>query len=467
MRMTIKIYNTLTRDKEKFIPIKDSEVSMYVCGPTVYNYIHIGNARPAIVFDTVRRYFEYKGYKVNYVLNFTDIDDKIIEAANEAGENVSDLSNRFIDAYLEDVAALGVKEATYHPRVTETIDEIIDFIQGLIDKGYAYEVDGDVYFQPRKFEEYGKLSDQSIDELRAGARIKIGENKKDPLDFALWKKAKDGEVAWDSPWGKGRPGWRIECSAMAKKLLGDTIDIHAGGLDLTFPHHENEIAQSEALNEQQFANYWMHNGYMNINDEKMSKSVGNFILAKDLIEQYDPMVLRFFMLSVHYRNPINFTDELLQGATNSFERIKTAYANLKHRQKASANLGASKEKWFDKIKAHRDSFEQAMNDDFNTANAITVLFDLVRDANLYLEENQTSVEILQAFQEEIRLLLNILGIEIDESELLDEDIDQLIAEREDARKNKNYNRADEIRDLLREKNIILEDTAQGVRWRRG
>ena len=465
--MSITIYNTLTKEKETFKPIVENEVKMYVCGPTVYNYIHIGNARPAIVFDTVRRYLEYKGYNVDYVLNFTDVDDKIIDAANQLGENVQDLTNRFINAYLEDVKELGVKEATYHPRVTETIDDIIEFIKGLVEKDYAYEVDGDVYFKPRAFEEYGKLSDQSIDELRAGARIKIGEKKEDPLDFALWKKAKEGEIAWDSPWGKGRPGWHIECSAMAKKYLGETIDIHAGGQDLTFPHHENEIAQSEALNEKPFANYWMHNGYMNIDDEKMSKSLGNFILAKDLIAQYDPMVIRFFMLSVHYRNPINFTDTLLESAKNSFERIKTAYFNLEHRKQTSTGLGKEKDKWLSVISEIKQNFEVAMNDDFNTANAITVLFDLAKEANIYLEENHTDIEVIEAFQEAMTTLLNVLGIKLEkEEELLDEHIDALIVERNEARKARNFERADEIRDLLKEKNIILEDTAQGVRWRR-
>ena len=466
--MTIKLYNTLTRQKEVFTPIVENEVKMYVCGPTVYNYIHIGNARPAIVFDTVRRYLEYKGYNVDYVLNFTDVDDKIIHAANELGEKVQDLTNRFIDAYLQDVKALGVKEATYHPRVTETMDEIIDFVDGLVKKGYAYEVEGDVYFKPRAFKEYGKLSAQSLDELRAGARIQVGDVKKDPLDFALWKKAKADEIAWDSPWGQGRPGWHIECSAMAKKFLGETIDIHAGGQDLTFPHHENEIAQSEALNEKQFANYWMHNGYMNIDNEKMSKSLGNFILTKDLIEQHDPMVIRFFMLSVHYRNPINFTDALLDSAKTSFERIKTAYFNLEHRKQASANLGIEKDKWLAVTKQAVADFEAAMNDDFNTANAITTIFDLAREANIYLEENHTNTEVLEAFQATLKTLLDTLGIALEaEAELLDADIDALIEERNTARQNKDFARADEIRDLLKEKNIILEDTAQGVRWRRG
>lgn len=466
--MTIKIYNTLTRDKEVFKPLKKGKVGIYVCGPTVYNYIHIGNARPAIVFDTVRRYFEYKGYDVNYVLNFTDVDDKIIATAKELGKNVSEVANKFIDAYLEDVSALGVLKATHHPRVTETMDDIIQFIKGLIDKDFAYEVDGDVYFKPRAFDEYGKLSDQSIDELRSGARIQIGELKEDPLDFALWKKAKEGEISWESPWGKGRPGWHIECSAMAKKYLGDTIDIHAGGQDLAFPHHENEIAQSEALNEKQFANYWMHNGYMNINNEKMSKSLGNFVLTRDLIKEYDPKVLRFFMLSVHYRNPINFTAELLAGAKNSFERIKTTYTNLEHRKGTSLNLVTEDPDWLEKVTTFRDQFEKEMDDDFNTANAISVLFDLSKTANLYLESKQTSTKVIESFQDTITSFLSILGIEIDkESELLDEEIDALIKEREEARENRDYDRADEIRDQLSKMNIILEDTAQGIRWKRG
>lgn len=464
--MSITIYNSLTRKKEKFVPIEPNKVKMYVCGPTVYNYIHIGNARPAIVFDTVRRYFEYKGYEVTYVLNFTDVDDKIINASKETGESVESLTNRFINAYLKDVGALGVKKATHHPRVTETIDEIIQFIEALIEKGYAYEVDGDVYFQPRKFKDYGKLSDQSIDELRAGARIKVGEKKKDPLDFALWKKAKEGEISWDSPWGKGRPGWHIECSAMVRKYLGETIDIHAGGQDLTFPHHENEIAQSEALTGKPFANYWMHNGYINIDNEKMSKSLGNFILTKDIIAKYDPMVVRFFMLSVHYRNPINFTDELLESAKNSLERIRISYQNLEHRKKASTNLALDSEQWLEKIAEKMDAFEAAMDDDFNTANAITVLFELSREANLYLEKNQTDVKVIEAFQNAMKTILDVLGIEMEEEDLLDEEIERLIEERNEARKARDFERADKIRDMLLEKNIILEDTPQGVRWRR-
>ncbi|WP_156857290.1 cysteine--tRNA ligase [Oceanobacillus sp. AG] len=466
--MSIKLFNTLTREKEDFKPIEPGKLKMYVCGPTVYNYIHIGNARPAIVFDTVRRYFEYKGYEVDYVLNFTDVDDKIIQAAEESGEDVRTLADRFIDAYLADVQALGVKKATHHPRVTETMDDIIAFIEGLVDKGYAYEVEGDVYFKPRSFKGYGKLSHQSIDELRVGARIQVGEKKEDPLDFALWKQAKDGEVAWDSPWGVGRPGWHIECSAMAKKYLGETIDIHAGGQDLTFPHHENEIAQSESMNDKPFANYWMHNGYINIDNEKMSKSLGNFVLTKDLIKKHDPEALRFFMLSVHYRNPINFTEELLGSAKNSLERIKTAYHNLEHRKQTSMNLVDNKEEWLKKIKQFTLDFEKEMDDDFNTANAISVLYDLAKEANIYLDQEQTHTSVLEAFQETIVTLLGILGIDLEEEqELLDEEIETLIEERNEARKNKDYQRADEIRDLLKDRSIILEDTAQGVRWKRG
>ncbi|TRM11150.1 cysteine--tRNA ligase [Lentibacillus cibarius] len=465
--MTITIYNTLTREKEVFKPIEENKVRMYVCGPTVYNYIHIGNARPAIVFDTVRRYFEYKGFQVDYVLNFTDVDDKIINAANELGEAVPDVANRFIEAYLNDVKALGVKQATWNPRVTETMDDIITFIQSLIDKGYAYEVDGDVYFKPRSFADYGKLSHQSIDELRSGARIQVGEKKEDPLDFALWKKAKDGEIAWDSPWGQGRPGWHIECSAMAKKYLGETIDIHAGGQDLTFPHHENEIAQSEAMNEKSFANYWMHNGYINIDNEKMSKSLGNFVLTKDIIAQHDPQVIRFFMLSVHYRHPINFTEELLQGAKNSLDRVKNAYSNLEHRKQASMNADKMASDWMEIIDGLKQQFEEAMDDDFNTANAVAVLFDMTKEANRYLEQKHTSVHVIEAFQENMEALLDVLGIQLEqEEELLDADIEALLEERREARKNRNFTRADEIRDNLREKNIILEDTPQGTRWKR-
>jgi cysteinyl-tRNA synthetase len=466
--MPIQLYNTLTRKKEVFKPIEEGKVKMYVCGPTVYNYIHIGNARPAIVFDTVRRYLEYAGYEVKYVLNFTDVDDKIIRAANELGEEVPELAERFIKAYKEDVKAFHVKEASYHPRVTETMEDIIAFIKGLVDKGYAYEADGDVYFKTRAFQSYGKLSHQSIDELRVGARIDVGEKKSDPLDFALWKQAKPGEISWDSPWGKGRPGWHIECSAMAKKYLGETIDIHAGGQDLTFPHHENEIAQSEALNGKPFANYWLHNGYININNEKMSKSLGNFVLVHDIIQQHDPTVLRFFILSVHYRNPINFSEELLEGAKNGFERIKTTITNLQHRKNSSTNLTDNNEEWLNKIAAHKKRFLEEMDDDFNTANAISVLFDLTKDGNVYLQSNHTSEKVIDAFLQTFKELLDILGLIIEEEQgLLDEEIEQLIQQRIEARKNKDFALADKIRDELKEKNIILEDTPQGTRWKRG
>ncbi|MGP4109043.1 cysteine--tRNA ligase [Virgibacillus sp. L01] len=465
--MPITIYNTLTRQKEVFKPLEEGRVSMYVCGPTVYNYIHIGNARPAIVFDTVRRYLEYKEYQVDYVLNFTDVDDKIIKAANELGNEVSDVANRFIDAYLEDVESLGVKKATYNPRVTESMNDILTFIEALIAKGYAYEVDGDVYFKPRSFDGYGKLSHQSIDELRSGARIKVGEKKEDPLDFALWKKAKDDEIAWDSPWGQGRPGWHIECSAMAKKYLAETIDIHAGGQDLAFPHHENEIAQSEAMTGKSFARYWMHNGYINIDNEKMSKSLGNFVLTRDIIQQHDPQVVRFFMLSVHYRNPINFTEELLDGAKNSLDRIKNAYFNLEHRKQTSMDMDKNAEQWLEKVTKLNEQFEESMDDDFNTANAISVLFELTKEANLYLQGKHTSIKVIEEIQNSFTTLLDVLGIYIEqEEELLDEEIEALLQERVEARKKRNFNRADEIRDSLKEKNIILEDTPQGTRWKR-
>jgi cysteinyl-tRNA synthetase len=465
--MSIQIYNTLTRKKEPFHPIEENKVKMYVCGPTVYNYIHIGNARPAIVFDTVRRYFEFRGYDVQYVSNFTDVDDKLIKAANELGEDVPTIAERFIQAYFEDVSALGCKKADVHPRVTENMDDIIHFIEKLIEKGYAYESEGDVYFKTRQFKDYGKLSHQSIDELRLGARIEIGEKKHDPLDFALWKKAKEGEIFWESPWGKGRPGWHIECSAMARKYLGDTIDIHAGGQDLTFPHHENEIAQSEALTGKPFANYWMHNGYININNEKMSKSLGNFVLVHDILKKIDPQVLRFFMLSVHYRHPINFSEEVIESAKSGLDRLRTSYINLKHRLESSTNLTHNDEEWLKKIEGFRQSFIQEMDDDFNTANAISVLFDMAKQANLYLQEKNTSEQIIRKFLTEFETLFAVLGLTLQEEVLLDEEIEELIEKRNEARKNRDFALADKIRDELKAKNIILEDTPQGTRWKRG
>lgn len=465
--MTIKIYNTLTRKKETFLPIEENKVKMYVCGPTVYNYIHIGNARPPIVFDTVRRYFEYRGYDVHYVSNFTDVDDKIIKAAKEANEEVPELSEKFIQAYFSDIEALGVRKADDHPRVMENMQEIINFVEALIEKGYAYEADGDVYFKTRKFDDYGKLSHQSIDDLLLGARIEVGEKKQDPLDFTLWKAAKEGEISWDSPWGKGRPGWHIECSAMARKYLGDTIDIHAGGQDLTFPHHENEIAQTEALTGKPFANYWMHNGYIKINDEKMSKSLGNVVLVHDLIQKHDPEVIRFFMLSVHYRHPINFSDEQLASAKNGLERLKETVQNLEHRLQHSVDLGNEENTFLTIVQQLKERFIEAMDDDFNTANAISVLFDLAKEANRYLRNEQSSKKVLTAFLETFQDIGGVLGIHLQpEKQLLDEEIERLIKEREEARKARNFEKADAIRDELLSKNIILEDTPQGVRWKR-
>ena len=465
--MTIQLYNTLTRKKEEFIPLEEGKVKMYVCGPTVYNYIHIGNARPAIVFDTVRRYLEFRGYEVQYVSNFTDVDDKLIRVANEIGEDVPSIADRFIDAYFEDVSALGCRKASVHPRVTENMDNIIEFIQTLIDKGYAYESEGDVYFHTRSFDGYGKLSHQSIDELRVGARIAVGEKKQDALDFALWKAAKEGEIYWESPWGKGRPGWHIECSAMAKKYLGETIDIHAGGQDLAFPHHENEIAQSEALTGKPFARYWMHNGYINIDNEKMSKSLGNFVLVHDLIKMHDPQVVRFFMLSVHYRHPINYSIELLENTRAGLERIKTSYQNLKHRMDASTNLGSDSEAWLKEVNSQRDAFIIAMDDDFNTANGISVLFELSALANKYLMEKNTDKEVIEKFLKQFEELFDVLGLQLEKEELLDDEIEALIEKRIQARKDRDFQLADQIRDQLKDLNIILEDTPQGTRWKRG
>lgn len=465
--MAIQLYNTLTRQKEVFVPLEEGKVKMYVCGPTVYNYIHIGNARPAIVFDTVRRYLEFRGYDVQYVSNFTDVDDKLIRAAKELGEDVPTIAQRFIDAYFEDVSELGCKKANIHPRVMENMDIIIEFIGKLIEKGFAYESNGDVYYRTRKFDDYGKLSHQSVDELRVGARIEVGEKKQDALDFALWKAAKEGEIYWESPWGIGRPGWHIECSAMAKKYLGETIDIHAGGQDLTFPHHENEIAQSEALNGKTFSRYWMHNGYINIDNEKMSKSLGNFVLVHDIIKKHNPQVLRFFMLSVHYRNPINYSEELLENTKAAYDRLMTSYQNLKHRKEASTNLTENNQEWLDKIKALHQQFIEDMDDDFNTAKAISVLFDLSKLSNYYLLEKNTASEVIDTFLKEFEDLFQVLGLSIEKEELLDEEIEALIEKRIQARKDRDFKLSDQIRDQLKEMNIILEDTPQGTRWKRG
>ncbi|WP_462421754.1 cysteine--tRNA ligase [Salinicoccus sp. Marseille-QA3877] len=463
----VRIYNTLTRQKETFKPIEEGKVKMYVCGPTVYNYIHIGNARPAIAFDTVRRYLEYKGYDVKYVANFTDVDDKLIKASQELGQSVPDIAERFIEAFFEDTGALNVKRATVHPRVMNHMDDIVKFIEVLIEKGHAYESDGDVYFKTRSYDGYGKLSQQSINDLKVGARIDAGEKKEDPLDFALWKQAKPNEIKWESPWGEGRPGWHIECSVMAREHLGDTIDIHAGGQDLTFPHHENEIAQSECMTDETFANYWMHNGYINIDNTKMSKSLGNFILVHDIIKEINPNVLRFFMISVHYRNPINYNRELVDAARAGLERIQDSYRQAKERLESAVGTEVDS-KITEIIDENVKTFESHMDDDFNTANAISAWHDITSELNKYLRYNTTNAEVLTKFIEVFEKYAGVLGIVLEEETiLLDEEVEKLIEERNDARKNKDFSRADEIRDYLKEQGIILEDTKEGVRFKRG
>ena len=471
MEEPMKIYNTLTRKKEEFQPIEEGKVRMYVCGPTVYNYIHIGNARPMIIFDTFRRYLEYKGYEVNYVSNFTDVDDKIIKEAIEEGITAEDVSARFIAECKKDMADLNLKPATTHPLATQEIDGMIEMIKTLIEKGYAYAAaDGTVYYRTRKFEGYGKLSHKNIDDLEAGHRnIKVtGDLKEDPLDFVLWKPKKDGEPYWESPWCEGRPGWHIECSVMAKKYLGDTIDIHAGGEDLIFPHHENEIAQSEAANGVPFAHYWMHNGFLNINNQKMSKSLGNFFTVREIGEKYDLQVLRFFMLSAHYRTPLNFSAELMDAAKSGLERVLTAADNLKHLSGA-AKTGHMTDEEKAAFSASEDfvkKFEAAMEDDANTADAVSAVFELVKFANSNTS-SENSKEYLDALYDRLNTLGGVLGIRVErKEEILDTEIEGLIAERQAARKEKNFARADEIRDLLLEKGIVLEDTREGVKWKR-
>jgi cysteinyl-tRNA synthetase len=464
--MTLRLYNTLSRQKEEFRSIEPGQVKMYVCGPTVYNYIHIGNGRPAIFFDVVRKYLESQGYEVTYVVNFTDVDDKMIRKAEETGETVPELAEKYIEAFLEDTKTLGIQDASINPRVTENMQEIIAFIQGLADKGFAYENGGDVFYRTGKFDEYGKLSHQNLDELQYGIRIEVDERKESPQDFVLWKAAKPGEIYWESPWGNGRPGWHIECSAMVHKYLGDTIDIHGGGQDLTFPHHECEIAQTEAMTGHPMSNYWMHNAFLNIDNEKMSKSLGNGILIRDLVKNIHPEVIRFFMLSAHYRNPLNFSDDSVTQAKNGLERIQNSYENLKHRLGVALDSPIPAE-IAERVQAIKAQFNDKMNDDFNTPDAITAVFDLVAEANLYMQQERVSASGLQLFIEQLRAFDAVLGILIHEQdELLDEDIERLIVERTEARKAKNWARADEIRDLLTEKGIFLEDTPQGIRWRR-
>ena len=464
----MKIFNTLTRRKEEFVPLEPGKVKMYVCGPTVYNFIHIGNARPMIIFDTVRRYFEYKGYEVNYVSNFTDVDDKIIKKANEEGVDPSVISERYIAECKKDMAALNVKPATTHPQATKEIGGMLDMIQTLIDKGHAYVAeDGTVYFRTKSFKEYGKLSHKNIDELQSGFReIKVTgeEGKEDPNDFVLWKPKKEGEPYWESPWCKGRPGWHIECSVMSKRYLGDQIDIHAGGEDLIFPHHENEIAQSECANDKTFANYWMHNGFLNIDNVKMSKSLGNFFTVREITEKYDPQVLRFFMLSAHYRGPLNFSADLMQASKNGLERILTAVDKLK--SLAPVDVVGSDVSVEAELDGYTKRFEAAMDDDLNTADAISVIFELVKYTNINIS-NDTPKKTVDLAIRTIEKLCDILGIITErEEELLDSDIEALINERQEARKAKNFARADEIRNMLSDKGIILEDTREGVKWKR-
>ncbi|WP_167958187.1 cysteine--tRNA ligase [Anaerosporobacter faecicola] len=464
----MKLYNTLTKKKEEFKPLEEGKVRMYVCGPTVYNYIHIGNARPMIMFDTVRRYFEYKGYQVNYVSNFTDVDDKIIKKAVEEGVPTTEITKRYIDAVKEDMKNLNVKPATTHPLATQEIDGMIEMIQTLIEKGHAYEKNGTVYFRTRSFDGYGKLSKKNIDDLEAGARIAVSEEKEDPMDFVLWKPKKEGEPYWESPWSEGRPGWHIECSVMSKKYLGDQIDIHAGGEDLIFPHHENEIAQSEAANGKGFAKYWLHNGFLNIDNKKMSKSLGNFFTVREVGAEYPYEVLRFFMLNVHYRSPINFSRELMESAKNALERIKNAVSNLAFLLENAPEraLTAEETEFYKTILEKKEKFEAAMDDDFNTADAVAAIFEMVKAANTSLTAD-SSKQVIADTKNWIVTLSNVLGVDVDtKEELLDNDIEKLIQDRQDARKNRDFKKADEIRDLLLEKGIILEDTREGVKWKR-
>ncbi len=465
--MSLYVYNDLTRKKEEFIPVEKGRVKFYVCGPTVYDYFHIGNARPFVVFDTFRRYLEYLGYDVTFVQNFTDIDDKMIKRANERGITVAELAEEFIKAYFEDVEALGVHIATVHPRATKEIDTIIEIISKLIDTGHAYVSNGDVYFAVDSFKEYGKLSKQSIDDLQSGARVEPGEQKKNPLDFALWKVAKPGEPKWQCPWGEGRPGWHIECSAMSTKYLGKTIDIHGGGSDLIFPHHENEIAQSECANNAQFVKYWLHNAYLLINSEKMSKSLGNFLTVREIRKKINPLVLRFFLLSAHYRSPLNFTEEALMQAKSALERIHIAYNELIFALDNKEN-GEKSVELSNAVDEAKTKFEEAMNDDFNTASAFAVIFDLVKRLNKYLKDNLTvDKNALKLANDFFNVTNKILGYLPTEEKTEDtSEIVSLINERNEARKNKDFKRSDEIRDMLLKQGIIIEDTKDGTRWRK-
>lgn len=464
----MKLYNTLTGKKEEFVPLEPGKVKMYVCGPTVYDYIHIGNARPYVIFDTIRRYMEYKGYEVNYVQNFTDVDDKIIKKANAEGVESTVISERYIAEALKDAEGLNVEPATKNPKVTEEMDHIIEMIQTIIDKGHAYEVNGSVFFDTKSFEGYGKLSGKNIDDLEAGARIEVDAQKKNPMDFVLWKPKKPGEPYWESPWGQGRPGWHIECSVMAKRYLGDTIDIHAGGEDLIFPHHENEIAQSESANGVQFAKYWLHNGFINVDNKKMSKSLGNFFTLREIVEHIPYDVVRFFILSGHYRSPINFSRELMEAAGNGLDRIKNAYNNLMFLEKNLTGDMTDEEKALSKeADKFRVQFEQAMDDDFNTADAVTAIFEIAKFANVNCRDSSSKAFVTD-IREKMLALCNILGIipydEITVGRISEEEIEKLIAERTAAKKAKDYAKADSIRAELLEKGVVIEDTRAGVRW---
>ena len=460
----MKILNTLTGKKDEFVPLHEGVVNMYVCGPTVYNYIHIGNTRPLCVFDTLRRYFEYVGYKVNYVQNFTDIDDKLIKRANEENTTVPALAEKYIAEYKKDAEGLNVRPATVHPRATDNIDNIIALISTLEQKGYAYSVNGDVYFRTKKYNEYGKLSHQPLEELEAGARINVSEQKEDPMDFALWKAAKEGEPFWQSPWGKGRPGWHIECSAMAKSILGETIDLHCGGQDLIFPHHENEIAQSECANGTCFSRYWMHNGYINIDNRKMSKSLGNFFTAREIGEAYGYEPIRYIMVSSHYRSPVNYSTEIIEQAKAALDRLYTCRENLKFAKEHAEEKDATD--LIAKLASYEEQFRNAMDDDFNTADALAAVFELVREINSNVVGTTPAASYVEAASELFESLVDVLGLlyERKSESSLDAEIEALIEERQAARKARDFARADAIRDELKAQGIVLEDTPQGVKW---
>ncbi|CAI2570441.1 Cysteine--tRNA ligase [Apilactobacillus kunkeei] len=466
----LRIYNTLTQEKDVFKPIKSRTVGMYVCGPTVYNYIHIGNARSIVAFDTIRRYFEYCGYQVNYISNFTDVDDKLINEAKEENSTVMDIANKYIEAYKEDVDALNVEPATVNPRATDNIDGIIQFVKELVDDGYAYAVDGDVYYRARKFNDYGHLSHQSVDDLESGASQHVSEEelskKEDPIDFVLWKAAKPGEISWDSPWGKGRPGWHIECSVMSTKYLGNTIDIHGGGEDLKFPHHENERAQSEAKTGEKFVNYWMHNGFVTVGDEneKMSKSLGNFVTVHDIVKRVDPQVVRFLMSTTQYRRPIQYNETNLQAAENNLNKLRNAYNNLKYRLSDATDIIDMKLE--QEIRQIQADFQDAMDDDFNAQNGIDCVYELAKLGNMYAQRPEVGKDTVNLIIEKLEKMASIFGVVFKEETLDDDSVQALIDERNEARKNKDFARSDEIRDQLRDQGIILEDTAQGTRFRR-